>query len=438
MKNWLNHRLSKDCFIRFNKKQYSFQNIGDTVYDRTLSLIDFGVKKGDKIALFLPEALDFIEAYLACYKIQSPSIILNHKWRQNELRNALETVPPDFIVCSYKHKSLFLEFKKPIIFIEELSKSFGSCYANEIDNSINKEAIQSILFTSGTQGFSKPVCLTYDNFYQSSIKWKKAIDLNKNDKYLLSLPLYHVSGLAIIMRSLHLGFSVNINSAPAGISDSTVFSAVPTLLTELLKDEKNINDLQKIRCIVLSGSKASQTLLAKCKKHNLNIFLSYGMTETCSSICGFWPFKEQKHNVKIVGKPFEGVKIKVINNQIFIESNTVMKKYFNGNLTNGEFATSDKGSVENNFLTLNGRLDDIVISGGENINPSEVVEAIASIAKFDKIITFKKEDPYWGEILGVYIYTNQKIDSDYIKSKLGSIISKHKIPKEIVIKKPEV
>ena len=63
MKNWLNHRLSKDCFIRFNKKQYSFQNIGDTVYDRALSLIDFGIKKGDKIALFLPEALDFIEVY---------------------------------------------------------------------------------------------------------------------------------------------------------------------------------------------------------------------------------------------------------------------------------------------------------------------------------------------------------------------------------------
>ena len=84
MKNWLNHRLSEDCFIRFNKKQYSFQNIGDTVYDRALSLIDFGIKKGDKIALFLPESLDFIEVYLACYKIQSPSIILNYKWRQNE------------------------------------------------------------------------------------------------------------------------------------------------------------------------------------------------------------------------------------------------------------------------------------------------------------------------------------------------------------------
>ena len=64
-----------------------------------------------------------------------------------------------------------------------------------------------------------------------------------------------------------------------------------------------------------------------------------------------------------------------------------------------------------------------------------MVNAIASIAKFDKIIPFKKEDPYWGEILGVHIYTDQKIDSDYIKSKLESIISKHKIPKEIIVRK---
>ena len=435
MRDWLNHRLSEDCFIKFNKHKYSFKNIGEAVYDRTLSLIDFGVKKKHKIALFLPDPIDFIEVYLACYKIQSPSIILNHKWGQDELEVALSSVPPDFIICNYKYKSLFLKLKKPIIFIEELSKSFGSCYATKIDDNIDKDSIQSILFTSGTKGLPKPVCLTYDNFYQSSIKWKKAINLNKNDEYLLSLPLYHIAGLAIVMRSLHIGFSININNASNGISDSTVFSVVPTLLAELLKDEKKIKHLQKIRCIILSGSKASKTLLTKCKKHNLNIFLSYGMTETCSSICGFWPFKESDNKLETVGKPFEGVEIKVINNQIFIKSNTVMKKYYNGSLTNGVFATSDNGSIENNFLTLSGRLDNIVISGGENIDPLEVVKAIASIGEFEKIIPFKKEDARWGEILGVYIYTNQKIDSDYIKSKLESIISKHKIPKEIIIRK---
>ena len=77
----------------------------------------------------------------------------------------------------------------------------------------------------------------------------------------------------------------------------------------------------------------------------------------------------------------------------------------------------------------------MVISGGENIDQIEVVNAISSIAKFNKIIPFKKEDPYWGEVNGVYIYTNQKIEPGYIKSELEKLISKYKIPKEIIIRK---
>ena len=73
------------------------------------------------MALLIRKTIDLGAIAIIRGKVNTSTIILNHKWRQNELRNALETVPPDFIICSYKHKSLFLEFKKPIIFIEELS-----------------------------------------------------------------------------------------------------------------------------------------------------------------------------------------------------------------------------------------------------------------------------------------------------------------------------
>ena len=81
-----------------------------------------------------------------------------------------------------------------------------------------------------------------------------------------------------------------------------------------------------------------------------------------------------------------------------------------------------------------GRLDGIIISGSENIDQNEIVDAISQIESFDKIIPFKKTDSYWGEISGVYIYTNAKINPDYIKSELKKIISEYKIPKEIIIK----
>ena len=83
MKDWLKYRSSDACFLKFNKQDYSFADMNNIAYDRALSLLDFGVRKDDKIALFSPNLLDFIEAYLACYKIQNPSIILNYQWEKN-------------------------------------------------------------------------------------------------------------------------------------------------------------------------------------------------------------------------------------------------------------------------------------------------------------------------------------------------------------------
>ena len=79
----------------------------------------------------------------------------------------------------------------------------------------------------------------------------------------------------------------------------------------------------------------------------------------------------------------------------------------------------------------------MVISGGANIDQAEIIKAISSIGDFDKIIPFKKEDDYWGEINGVYIHTNERIEPNDIKVKLKNLISGYKIPKEIIIRKSD-
>ena len=85
---------------------------------------------------------------------------------------------------------------------------------------MNDSVNGGILFTSGTEGVPKPVCLTYNNFYESSIKWQEAINLNKDDIYMLNLSLHHISALAIIMRSIHIGFSVKMRICPSNTSRS--------------------------------------------------------------------------------------------------------------------------------------------------------------------------------------------------------------------------
>ena len=439
MQDWLNYRFENnpgDTFLRIKNRNFSYEEAGNIIYDRALALTDFGVNPNHRVGIFLSESLDFIETYLSCYKIRTTSVILNTKWKETELKNAFEAVPLDFIICNFSDKKLFMQFRKPLIFIEELSKSFGSCSPPVLKEKINKDAIQSILFTSGSQGSPKPVCLTYDNFYQSSLKWEKAVKLNNQDNYLLCLSLYHIGGLAIIMRALHLGFSISINMDIKNnfidFNNSSIISVVPTLLIDLMQNSKILEYLKNMRCIIVSGSTSSESLLLDCKENSLNIFVSYGMTETCSSICGFWLLKNNTTE-KSVGYPFEGVSISTENKNIIIESNTVMKKYFNGVLTNGIFKTSDYGEFKEDLL-LYGRIDDTIVSGGENIDPSEVVNAIKKIIPYCKITSFKKDDSYWGEISGVYVYTKQEITSEGLKAELKKIIANHKIPQKIFIK----
>ena len=438
-KDWLSIQANKcpeDIFLRYKKKEFSYKNFNDIIYDRTLSLVDFGVKKNNKVALYLSNPIDFIEAYLACYKIGAVTIVLNHTWKKHELNQALKIVPADYIICSWKDKTLFKEKSIPMLLIEELSKSHGSCYSSPISNQLSKNHVQSILFTSGNQGLPKPVCLSYDNFFQSSLKWKNKINLTSSDSYILCLPLYHIGGLAVIMRALHIGFSVNIidnfkNESYPDIN-LTAISLVPTILEKLINQKLFIKELQRLGCVVLSGSRISNRLLESSKKLNLNIFISYGMTESCSSICGFWPFQEESF-IGSVGKPFDGVNIYTKKNKIVIESNTIMHSYYNHKPNKGRLETQDIGEIIDDYIYIKGRNDNIVISGGENIDQTEVVNAIYSIADFNEVISYRKNDAYWGEISGVKIITNKKVDANYIKKKLSSIISKNKIPKEIII-----
>ena len=111
-----------------------------------------------------------------------------------------------------------------------------------------------------------------------------------------------------------------------------------------------------------------------------------------------------------------------------------MKQYYSRALTNGLFATSDRGKLQQDSLMLYGRMDKTIISGGENIDPSEIIHAITKIIPSCRVIPFKKNDSNWGEILGVTIYTNENIKVDTLKLELQKIVAGYKIPKEIIIK----
>ena len=439
--DWLAKRFidnSNDVFIKTSTRVFTFSEMNSIAFDRAQALLDFGVRNGHMVGIYLPSTIDFIESYLGCYKIRATSVILNEKWKENEIMKVTDMMRLDYIICKFSDKKKFSHFKAPLIFIEELSKSFGSCFPKDSSIQYSKNDIQSIVFTSGTRGSPKPVCLTYDNFYQSSLKWSKAVNLKKEDQYLLALPMHHIGGLAIIMRAVHVGFSVILSSQFEKYIESnkkaTIISIVPTQLYELIKSRVVLNNLKMFRCIIVSGSEMSIDMKNICKAENLNIFISYGMTETCSSIAGFWLLKNFNHN-KSVGKPFEGVKISKIKNNIILESSTVMKKYYGKDENEHKIKTGDSGYLKDGFLYIDGRLDEQIISGGENINPSEIVMFLnETLLPNSEITSFIFKDKKWGQSFGIIIKTNKDIDSNFIKLYLKKNIANYKIPKKIIVK----
>ena len=159
------------------------------------------------------------------------------------------------------------------------------------------------------------------------------------------------------------------------------------------------------------------------------------MTETCSSIAGFWLLKHPSQSDS-VGKPFNGVKIKKIKDSILVQSNTVMKKYYGGIEKKNKIITGDAGYFEDGFLYINGRLDGQIISGGENINPNEVTNFLKeTLLLKSEISTFTFSDEKWGQSYGIIIKTNKKINAKAIKSHLKKNIADYKIPKKIIVEK---
>jgi O-succinylbenzoic acid--CoA ligase len=230
------------------------------------------------------------------------------------------------------------------------------------------------------------------------------------------LPIYHVSGLSILMRQVILGISVVIEEFEgnkiAHLIDSqhiTIVSLVSVMLKRILSAQANLSSL---RCILLGGGSASQELFAEAKKRHLPLYFSYGMTETASQFATI-SSNEIERKFGSVGKPLFPNQLKIISQskvcdrgevgEILIKGPTLMVGYYfkNGEVTSfedGWFNTGDLGYLdEEGFLYIVSRRFDLIISGGENVYPAEIEDVILNHAAVSDCGVIGIEDDEWGQ-----------------------------------------
>lgn len=290
------------------------------------------------------------------------------------------------------------------------------------------EAPALVLFTSGTSGQPSGVLLSRANLVASVDASGLRLGVSDSDRWLVAMPLNHAGGTMAVLRSLITGttvvleprFEVDTVLVWCATQDISLISVVPTMLHRLLEAGFTRESAPKLRCVLLGGARAGRGLLARAGAVGLPVFTTYGLTETASQVATAMP-DEASGLAGGVGRPLAGTELAVATEsgevraagrgRILVRGPSVARWRFVGSGSleplcdaAGWLRTGDLGvlSVDGSLQVL-GRLDEVIVTGGENVAPEEIEEVLAAFPGVAEVAAASVADPEWGEVIGVWI-----------------------------------
>jgi O-succinylbenzoic acid--CoA ligase len=372
-----------------------------------------GVGEGDRVGLALPGGLAFAELLHATWRLGAIAVPIDLRLGARE--RAAQAAGAALVV------------EAPLV-----GNTLGPPPRPATRDS---RSVAAVLHTSGSTGAPKPVELTFANFHWNAAGSALALGLDRNERWLCTLPVCHVGGLSILVRSaiygttavVHERFEADRAAAALGGGAITLVSLVATTLARTL-DAGLPAGAPALRCAVIGGGPVAPGLLERAETAGIPLAQTYGLTETCSMVT-----VSAAGEPHTAGRPIAPARLEVdARTREIAVGGAVLAPGSAG--PGGLLATGDLGSVdEAGRLTVHGRASDTIVTGGENVSPVEVEAALESHPAVAEAGVHGREDAEWGEAVHAIVVLAPGLDvsPEDLRRHVRARLAGFKVPKEI-------
>ncbi len=433
------------------------------------ALISLGISPGDRLAVQVDKSIEALFLYLGCLRTGAAFLPLNTGYREKELAYFIVDAEPHIFVCAPDRKSELEKISNTsdvahLVTLGADGRGTMAALADEADREFEDVACQrddlaAILYTSGTTGRSKGAMLTHNNLLSNALALAEYWRFSQKDVLLHVLPIFHTHGLFVATNvTLISGASMifhakfDVDGILEALPRATVMMGVPTYYTRLLSSGRLTRELTiGIRLFVSGSAPLSPETHKKFEQITGHAILErYGMTETNMNTSN--PY-DGARRAGTVGFPLPGVEIRICDTKtgepvaqgevgvIEIRGPNVFKGYWRMPektdeefRADGFFISGDLGLMDDQgYISIVGRIKDHIISGGYNVYPAEIENALDAIDGIAESAVIGVPHDDFGECVTAVVVSSDEtsLNEDEIRNHLVHDLAKFKIPKKV-------
>jgi malonyl-CoA/methylmalonyl-CoA synthetase len=416
-----------------------------------------GLQPGDRLAVYLPNRIEFVDVLLACLKLGVILVPINILYREREITHIVADARPRLVVTERAAFDSFAGLE--LLDVDELTRDASRQPAMDVRRDIDGDLPAALVYTSGTTGRSKGAILSHNNFLANTVNLVTCWRITAADRYLAVLPLFHVHGLGNgLMTWLASGcrlrlverFDIRRAAELFAAFSPTLFFGVPTVYVRLLElpPETAATIGAGMRLFVSGSAPLPMSVFDTFRERfGHSILERYGMSETLMNISN--PYAGERRPGS-VGVPLPGVSTRIVTpelqdiapgeiGELLVRGPNVFAGYWGrpdataAAFVDGWFRTGDLAErAADGYYTLRGRRTELIISGGFNIYPREIEELLSTAPGIREAVVVGVPDARRGELPIAYIVADGTVDRPALEQLCRRSLASFKVPRAFI------